>query len=51
MKAFRRYAREERAARLIDLPIPTPKDNEVLLRVAHCGICGSDLHAWLNHKG
>ena len=51
MKAFRRYAREERAARLVDLPIPTPKENEVLLRVAHCGICGSDLHAWLNHKG
>ena len=51
MKAFRRYARVERAARLVDLPIPTPKENEVLLRVAHCGICGSDLHAWLNHKG
>ena len=51
MKAFRRYAREKRAARLVDLPIPTPRENEVLLRVAHCGICGSDLHAWLNHKG
>ncbi len=51
MKAFRRYAREERAAHLVDVPIPTPKENEVLLRVAHCGICGSDLHAWLNHKG
>ena len=51
MKAFRRYAREERAARLVDLPIPSPKDNEVLLRVDHCGICGSDLHAWLNHQG
>ena len=51
MKAFRRYARKERAARLVDLPIPTPQKNEVLLRVAHCGICGSDLHAWLNHKG
>ena len=51
MKAFRRYAREARAARLVDLPVPTPSENEVLLRVAHCGICGSDLHAWLNHKG
>jgi len=51
MKAYRRYAREARAARLVEQPIPTPKDNEVLLRVAHCGICGSDLHAWLNHKG
>jgi len=51
MKAYRRFAREERAARLVDLPTPDPMDNEVLLRVAHCGICGSDLHAWLNHKG
>ena len=51
MKAFRRYAREERAARLVERPVPSPKENEVLLRVAHCGICGSDLHAWLNHKG
>jgi L-iditol 2-dehydrogenase len=51
MKAFRRYAREARAARLVDLPVPIPRENEVLLRVAHCGICGSDLHAWLNHKG
>ena len=51
MKAFRRYAREERAARLVDLPIPEPGETEVLLKVSHCGICGSDLHAWLNHKG
>ena len=51
MKAFRRYAREERAARLVERSVPSPKENEVLLRVAHCGICGSDLHAWLNHKG
>jgi L-iditol 2-dehydrogenase len=51
VKAFRRFAREERAARLVDLPIPEPGESEVLLKVAHCGICGSDLHAWLNHKG
>tara|TARA_B100000282_G_scaffold296831_1_gene280346 strand:- start:990 stop:2030 length:1041 start_codon:yes stop_codon:yes gene_type:complete len=51
MKAFRRYAKKERAAQLVDIPIPCPKDNEVLLKVSYCGICGSDLHAWLNHKG
>ena len=51
MKALRRFAREERAARLVDLPIPEPVESEVLLKVSHCGICGSDLHAWLNHKG
>jgi L-iditol 2-dehydrogenase len=51
VKAFRRFSREERAARLVDLPIPEPSESEVLLKVSHCGICGSDLHAWLNHKG
>ena len=51
MKAFRRFARQERAARLVELPVPEPAENQVLLRVSHCGICGSDLHAWLNHKG
>lgn len=51
MKAFRRLAREKRAAHLVDISTPIPKENEVLLRVAYCGICGSDLHAWLNHKG
>jgi L-iditol 2-dehydrogenase len=51
VKAFRRFAREERAARLVDFPIPEPAEREVLLKISHCGICGSDLHAWLNHKG
>jgi L-iditol 2-dehydrogenase len=29
---------------LIEKDIPQPKDNEVLVRVQHVGICGSDLH-------
>lgn len=29
---------------VVDLPDPTPAENEVVLRVGHCGICGSDLH-------
>lgn len=32
-----------------DAPDPTPRDNEVLVRVAACGICGSDMHAYLGH--
>ena len=51
MKAFRRFKKEERAARLEEVAIPKPKKGEVLVKVSHCGICGSDLHAWLNHKG
>lgn len=29
---------------LTERPVPTPADREVLLEVAYCGICGSDLH-------
>lgn len=25
-------------------PVPTPRDDEVLVRVAACGICGTDIH-------
>ncbi len=51
MKAFKRFAKEKRAARLENVKKPFPKKHEVLIQVSHCGICGSDLHAWLNHKG
>jgi (R,R)-butanediol dehydrogenase/meso-butanediol dehydrogenase/diacetyl reductase len=27
-----------------DVPDPTPGDDEIVVRVARCGICGSDLH-------
>jgi len=27
-----------------ECPIPTPGDDEVLIRVAACGICGTDRH-------
>lgn len=30
--------------RIDDLAVPQPADDEVLLRIAACGICGSDLH-------
>jgi (R,R)-butanediol dehydrogenase/meso-butanediol dehydrogenase/diacetyl reductase len=30
--------------RIDDLAMPRPADDEVLLRIAACGICGSDLH-------
>lgn len=29
--------------------IPVAGDNESLIEVSHCGICGSDLHAWHGH--
>ncbi len=51
MKAFRRFAKQPKAARIEEVDIPDPGDNEVRLRVSHCGVCGSDLHAWLDHPG
>jgi threonine dehydrogenase-like Zn-dependent dehydrogenase len=36
----------DRKAELIDLPIPTPGPQEVLVQVKASGICGSDLHTY-----
>ena len=30
--------------RILDIPKPTPKAGEVLLKVKACGICGTDVH-------
>ena len=35
-----------RDVRIEDLPDPTPGEGQVLVRVAHNGICGSDLHEY-----
>jgi L-iditol 2-dehydrogenase len=51
VKALRRLRREARAAEIQDVPIPSTGSGEVLLKVSHCGVCGSDLHAFLNHRG
>src|ERR1700731_1464399 len=34
-----------------DLPAPTPGPGEVLVRVAACGICGSDVHGYDGSSG
>jgi L-iditol 2-dehydrogenase len=36
---------------LTDLPIPVPAAGEVLIRVAACGICGSDVHGYDGSSG
>lgn len=35
-----------RAMTIVDLPDDPPKPGEVKLRVAYCGICGSDMHEY-----
>ena len=36
--------------RLADAPRPSPAADEVLLRVAACGLCGSELEAFKSHS-
>jgi threonine dehydrogenase-like Zn-dependent dehydrogenase len=31
-------------AEVIEVPVPRPGENELLIRVGACGVCGSDLH-------
>lgn len=37
--------------RIEDREIPSITENELLIKVEHCGICGSDLHAAINAPG
>jgi L-iditol 2-dehydrogenase len=34
-----------------DFPDPSPLEDEVLLRIRACGICGSDIHGWDGSTG
>jgi L-iditol 2-dehydrogenase len=35
----------------VDFPDPRPADDEVVVRVHACGICGSDIHGWDGSSG
>src|SRR5919205_135935 len=39
----------ERPLELLDLPVPTPGDGEVLVRVRYCGVCFSDVKTVTGH--
>jgi len=45
MKAIAK-TRPEFGAELIEIPVPRPGRGELLVKVAACGICGSDLHIY-----
>lgn len=45
MKAARTYGIKD--VRIEEVPVPEPKDNEVLIKVKYAGICGSDLGAYV----
>lgn len=40
-----------RELEIAELPAPTPAADEVLIRVAACGICGSDVHGYDGSSG
>ncbi|EIW53227.1 alcohol dehydrogenase GroES domain protein [Trametes versicolor FP-101664 SS1] len=44
MRAIRYYGPAD--IRLDEVPEPTPGEGQVKIKVAWCGICGSDLHSW-----
>ncbi len=45
MKAIAK-TRPEFGAELVEIPVPRPGRGELLVKVAACGICGSDLHIY-----
>lgn len=44
MKALVKTQKGVGCIELRDVPQPTPKDDEVLIKIAACGICGTDIH-------
>lgn len=51
MKAFVKTGRQSGEAGVKDVPVARPGPGEVLLRVASCGVCGSDVHAFRSDAG
>jgi 2-desacetyl-2-hydroxyethyl bacteriochlorophyllide A dehydrogenase len=37
--------------RIEEIPIRPPKENEVVVKIAYCGICGTDLHIFHGDEG
>ena len=37
--------------RITDFPMPSPDEYEVRIKVAYCGICGTDLHKYAGQSG
>lgn len=46
MKALVKYAHEDGALEVRDLPVPVAGSGTVLVRVIAVGVCGSDIHMW-----
>lgn len=42
---------EYKKLQVVDVPVPAPGHGEILVRVAACGICGSDVHGYDGSTG
>src|SRR5215468_9841185 len=42
---------EYKKLQIADVPVPVPSPGEILVRVAACGICGSDVHGYDGSSG
>ncbi|MGH3086021.1 MAG: alcohol dehydrogenase catalytic domain-containing protein, partial [Rubrobacteraceae bacterium] len=51
MKAFVKTGSRPGEASVEEMPPPVPGPGEALLRVASCGVCGSDIHAFNSDAG
>ncbi len=49
MKAAVFYGKHD--IRIEELPVPAPKEDEVLIKVEACGICGTDVHIYNGDEG
>lgn len=43
--------REYKQLEIVDIPVPIPAPDELLVRVKACGICGSDVHGYDGSSG
>ncbi len=49
MKAVVKYGEAVDNVEVRDVPMPALSDDQVLLKVAAVGVCGSDIHMWRQH--
>lgn len=50
MQAVVKYAHEDRAVELREVPEPKIRADQVLVQVKAVGVCGSDIHLWREHQ-
>ncbi|MGM0401870.1 MAG: alcohol dehydrogenase catalytic domain-containing protein, partial [Chloroflexota bacterium] len=46
MKALVKYAPGMGNVEIRDVPVRDPEEDEILIKIKYCGICGTDLHIY-----